>query len=49
MPDTLREIIAYSIIALVLIGVVTAFVATRKRRREKALRRRGIKSHNRIA
>lgn len=49
MPDTLREIIAYLIIAAVLLGAATFWLATRKSRREKALRRRGIKSHNRTA
>lgn len=49
MPDTLRELIAYLIIGAIVLGVATFWLATRKSRREKALRRRGIKSHNRTA
>lgn len=46
MPDTLRELIAYSIIGVGVVGFVVVRLATRKRRREQALRRRGIKSYN---
>ena len=46
MPDTLRELIAYTIIGVVVLGSATAFFATRKRRRQEALRRRGIKNYN---
>lgn len=46
MPDTLREMIAYGIIGVIVLGSAIAFFATRKRRRQAALRRRGIKSYN---
>lgn len=49
MPDTVRELIAYSIIAVMALAAAGYYFGTRKSRREQALRRRGIKSHNRIA
>lgn len=46
MPDSLREVIAYSIIIVGVLGFVAVRLATRKRRRQEALRRRGIKNYN---
>lgn len=46
MPDTVRELVAYAIIGLTVSTAAIAWLATRKRRRQMALRRRGIKSYD---
>lgn len=46
MIEITREGVAYTIIAVVALGVVIAILATRDCRRREALRRRGIKTYD---
>lgn len=47
MPDLTREFLAYAIIGTIVGGGAIAYLATYRRRRRKAIRRRGIKTLDR--